>query len=82
MFGGQTYDSALDAERLSSQLGRVYAVMRDGEWHGLSELSARCGGSEASVSARLRDLRKPKFGSHAILRQRVDAGLWMYWMVV
>lgn len=82
MFGGQTYDGALDAERLSSQLERVYTVMRDGEWHGLSELSARCGGSEASVSARLRDLRKPQFGSHAILRQRISNGFWLYWMVV
>jgi len=39
------------------------------------------GGSEASVSARLRDLRKAKFGAHTIERQRVSAGLFRYRMV-
>lgn len=81
-FDGATYEPDLDRERLSSLLERVHARMLDGRWHTLAELVAACGGTEASVSARLRDLRKPKFGSHDIERLRdPDAdGLFRYRM--
>ena len=38
------------------------------------------GGSEAGISARLRDLRKEKFGGYSIERKRSDEGLWWYRM--
>lgn len=69
-FDGVTYDPALDKGRLMSQLKRVFDVMADGSWHTLPEIAAAAGGSEPSVSARLRDLRKPKFGSYGIERRR------------
>ena len=61
-FDGQTYSPELDLARLSSQLERVKAVMLSGNWYTLQELQRLCGGSEAGISARLRDLRKKHHG--------------------
>lgn len=69
-FGGETYDPAQDHDRLSAQLRRVWLVVRDGRWRTLAEISELTGDPEASVSARLRDLRKPKFGGYQVSRQR------------
>lgn len=77
-FDGETYERPRDHERLRAQLGRVLTVMRDGTWHTLADISARCGDPEASISARLRDLRKEKFGAHLIERRYVHDGLWEY----
>jgi hypothetical protein len=77
-FDGSTFEPERDEERLSSMLLRVQAIMSDGHWHTLAELAARTGGSEAAVSARLRDLRKPRFGGHKIIRRHVRRGLWEY----
>lgn len=68
--------------RLASLLKRVYGVMSDGHWRTLSDIAHEArAGSEASVSARLRDLRKPRFGGHTIERQLVGDGLYAYRMV-
>lgn len=68
-FDGKTYDQVADSKRLGTQLGRVLSVMQGGEWKTLSEISFMTDDPQASVSARLRDLRKPKFGSHDIVRR-------------
>lgn len=70
--------SEADRERLNSQLWRVYRLMRDGGWRTLAEIARAVEGSEAGVSARLRDLRKERFGSHGVERRRVAGGLWEY----
>jgi hypothetical protein len=81
-FDGDTYAPALDQKRLSGQLERVFWAMSDGQWRSLAELSIVSRGTEASVSARLRDLRKPKFGPYVIDRRRVGLiGLFQYRMV-
>jgi hypothetical protein len=77
-FSGETYNENLDGQRLRTQLGRVLMVMMDGDWHTLAELSERCEGSEAAISARLRDLRKDKHGSWTVSRMRVSGGLHKY----
>jgi hypothetical protein len=69
-FAGATYEPECDAERLGGQLARVRGLMRDGRWRTLREITEAVGGSEAGVSARLRDLRKAKFGGHAVERRR------------
>lgn len=75
LFDGNTFDAALDSERLTGQLGKVFSLMCDGRYRTLGEIvNAIGGGSEASVSARLRDLRKPKFGSHVVNRRRRGEG--------
>lgn len=79
-FDGETYSPEHDKERLGSQLERVKALMQDGKWRNLREIHARVGGSEAAVSARIRDLRKARFGSHTIEHRRLIGGLWEYRM--
>jgi hypothetical protein len=54
--------------------------MADGNWRTLGQIAALVGGSEASVSARLRDLRKKRFGGYDIERKHVGDGLWSYRM--
>lgn len=75
---GKTYNHARDGKRLHMQHHRVLAFMRDGEWHTLAEIACHTRDPEASVSARLRDLRKPRFGSHVIEREYVERGLFRY----
>lgn len=75
---GATYDHQRDARRLAAQHNRVLAFMQDGKWHTLSEIAVHTRDPEASVSARLRDLRKPQFGSHVIEREYVERGLFRY----
>ncbi len=75
---GRTYNHKRDGERLKGQHGRVWAAMRCGEWFTLAELSRVTCDPEASISARLRDLRKCKFGSHIIQREYVKRGLFRY----
>lgn len=81
-FDGETFCPERDEQRLTSLMERVYTFMADGEWRTLSEISRACRGSEASVSARLRDLRKEKFAdkypNHGVERARVSVGLYNY----
>jgi len=73
-FGGDTFSESLDGDRLRVQLNAVWAFMFDERWHTLNEISVAIGAPEASVSARLRDFRKPKFGGHVVERQRIPNG--------
>ena len=68
-FDGGTYEHEFDYERLGKQMRTVAGVMLDGEWRTLEEISYRTGYPEASISARLRDLRKRKFGRHVVNRR-------------
>ena len=69
-FGGATFDPHHDGPRLARQFGAVRALVLDGEWHTLRELADAIGAPEASVSARLRDLRKPEGGGYIVERRR------------
>lgn len=77
-FDGATYSAAHDCDRLSGQLLAVFQATADHRWHTLSHLARVADASEASVSARLRDLRKERFGAWTIERKRVDGGLYVY----
>lgn len=80
-FNGPVYDPAFDDARLEKQLGRVWATMRDGTWRTLGEISRETGDGEASVSAQLRHLRKPRFGGYVVEKRprgERSAGLWEY----
>lgn len=69
-----------DQARLGRQMATVSDLMRDGRWRTLAEIASLTGAPEASVSARLRDLRKPKFGGYVVERRRVSVGrgTWLY----
>ena len=79
MFDGKTYDPDQDADRLGSQLERVARALSTGRWMSLADIKDEIGvGSEAAISARIRDFRKPRFGGFDIERARVTAGPWKY----
>lgn len=73
-FDGGTFSEPLDGDRLRIQLNAVWVFMFDERWHTLREVSVAIGAPEASVSARLRDFRKEKFGGHVVERQRIPNG--------
>ena len=77
-FSGADYDHHRDAKRLSAQLMRVWGVMRDGTWRSLAEISKITGDPPASISAQLRHLRKPRFGSHEVRKIHLRNGLYLY----
>jgi len=69
-FDGLTYVRDFDHARLTGQLRRVATLMRDGTWRTLDEIRVATGDrSSASISARLRDLRKTKFGGFNVQRR-------------
>ena len=81
LFDGASYDPALDEDRLANALGRVYEALTNGGWWTLAQLAqvGRC--SETGAAARVRDLRKYRFGSHVIERRRIGlpkSGLHAY----
>lgn len=73
-FDGKTYDSTQDRGRLTAQLDDVRKLMLDGAWHTLEQIANAVSAPQASVSARLRDLRKDKFGGYTVERERVPGG--------
>lgn len=89
-FDGTTYEPTLDGERLGTQLARVFGIMCEArtsdQWLTLEQIARLILGrwgvkaSEASVSARLRDLRKERYGGHKVHRRRVKGadGLFEY----
>ena len=68
----------IDQRRLNTALGRVEAFMADFQWRILAEIAEACDCSEAGASARLRDLRKRKFGNHQVDARRRTQGVWEY----
>jgi hypothetical protein len=80
---GLPFCAPLDAKRVATLLGRVRAFMLGNGWKTLGEIAQALGrGSEAGISARLRDLRKeqPGCGLRVEKRRRGDParGLWEY----
>lgn len=87
LFDGRTYDAARDGKRLNTQLEAVRRVLSDGRWRTIAEIRRELTGwgidaSEASISARIRDLRKAKFGAYQVGRRYIEDGLWAYCMEV
>lgn len=85
-FGGKTYDRDRDGARLTGQLLRTWQVMQDGRERTLAMIAREASmlraddgrDSEAAISARLRDFRKDKFGSHEVVSRNGGGGLWWY----
>tara|TARA_R110000823_G_scaffold85141_1_gene191393 strand:+ start:235 stop:522 length:288 start_codon:yes stop_codon:yes gene_type:complete len=75
---GATYSPAFDYNRLNAQQQGVYNVMSNNQWWTLRDISDLTGYPESSVSARIRDFRKPKFGGLTVERRRLHGGLWKY----
>jgi len=84
LFDGPGLDPEVDDPRLQKQILRVWDVMfrNQGMWLALPEIASLASAPEASVSARLRDLRKPWWGGHTIheRRRKTGAGTHIYRM--
>ena len=77
---GSDYSPEIDRPRLIGQIQRVYEAMSDGQWRTLREISDKTGDGEASISAQLRNLRKPPHRLTIDKQRRGDpkSGLWEY----
>lgn len=69
-FGGATFDADQDGKRLRAQVNKVREFMIGSGWVTLAKIAAALQIPEASASARLRDLRKEKFGGYTVQRRR------------
>ena len=77
MFDGKTYEPS-DGPRLGVQLAQVASLMRDSQRRTLYEIAHATGCPTQSVSARLRDLRKPRYGGYTVERHRCQVGVFVY----
>lgn len=64
--------------RIAKQREAIWKLIRHGHWLTLGELENLTGYPQASISARLRDFRKPEFGGHTIERQYAGGGVYTY----
>ena len=77
-FDGETFQNDRDGARLFRQLEAVKALMADGVWRSFSEIAQELDIPQASASARVRDLRKHKFGAYLVQRRYDGDGLWRF----
>jgi RIO-like serine/threonine protein kinase len=80
-FYGETFERERDGARLGAQLSAVKGFMLTHGWVTLSQISEATNAPEASVSARLRDLRTPRGGNFIIQRRYISRGLHEYRLV-
>ena len=78
---GCDFNEQRDGERLRGQLKDIYAVMRDGVWRSVPQISGITGHPQASVSAQLRNLRKAPL-NYTVEREYVGDGLYRYRVVL
>lgn len=89
-FDGETFDPAQDGRRLGEQLNAVFETMKDGRWRTIEAIvellraNFHIDATDRSVSARLRDFRKERFGRHTVNRRGVPAsrGLFEYQLLL
>lgn len=77
-FDGSTFDRTRDGPRLFHQAELVFECIKDGRWRTLHAIAEQTRQPEASVSARLRDLRKPRYGGHTVKRRYIAQGVHEY----
>ena len=82
LFDGATFNEARDGARLGEQSRVVFALMADGNYRTPEIMEQETGYSWASISARLRDFRKAKFGGHQVVRNYLGNGLFAYRLIV
>jgi hypothetical protein len=82
---GTGYEAKYDEQRITSQRDTVKQVLllaaHHDAWMTLGELARKTKYPEASISARIRDMRKPRYGGYTVEKRRVGnpaRGLWEY----
>ncbi len=85
-YAGPDYDPQLDQKRLTGQINDIFELMKDQRWRTLREIEDLTNHPAASISAQLRHLRKPEFGSHEVNKQRREGleqnGVWEYQLLI
>jgi hypothetical protein len=81
-FDGETIVPGRDNPRLGKQFIKIRDLMLDGRWRTLEHIAEMTEEPMPSVSARLRDLRKRRFGSYTVERRYVNNGLHEYRIVI
>lgn len=80
-FHGETFDPALDEDRLGDQARRFRDLMLDGVWRSLDEISDLTGDPGASVSARFRQMGELGYPTEKRRRAGLEVrGVWEYRM--
>ena len=79
-FDGADLIPSRDYDRMKGQILRVFNLIKDGKWRTLEEISNATGDPHASVSTRLRDFRKKRFGGFTINKKYIKNGLYKYSM--
>ena len=69
------------SRNFNQQLLAVFTIMKDGNWHTLTEISKAIGAPPQSVSARLRQLRNTESGGYTVLREYTGNGIFRYRLV-
>ncbi len=64
------------------QLEVIFRIMRDGEWRTLRAISEKSGYPEASISARLRDIRKSDYYRRWTMESCQQSGSWAYRVIL
>jgi hypothetical protein len=76
-------DESQDWRQLTNQLARVRVYMLQSNWRTLREIEDALGHPQASISARLRDLRKSRYGSYIVARRRREGmKVWEYRVMI
>ena len=77
---GPAYCDQIDGKRIHHQMDEIRDYMLNHGWKTLNEIATTLDFPEASVSAQLRHLRKPRFGGYLVEKRRRDeqGGLWEY----
>lgn len=80
-FDGSDYKPEIDNDRLTAQHLRIKGLMLDGNWRTLEEIKDETKDPTASISAQLRHLRKPRYGSYVLEKRSKEdrsKGLFEY----
>ena len=77
---GPAYNEVIDGKRIKLQHEVIRNwMLKHHLWKTLAEIEEATGYPQASISAQLRHLRKPQFGSYIVeKRRRSIGGTWEY----
>lgn len=84
-FHGSDYEPKHDKARLTSQIKVIFDLMKDAKFRTLGEISELTGYGESSISAQLRNLRKPQNGGHTVNKMVIgsrEIGLYSYQLII
>src|SRR5688572_12420258 len=87
-FHGADFVESRDQSRLERQIDRIFNVMKDGVWRSVDEIAELTKDETTgfaykatSISAQLRNLKKPENGSHTLNRRHEGNGFYRFQII-